>query len=144
MSARGQLTDPAVLERALLGGKAVLTVVSRATGTRFTYRFSRPTDSDDPQRAVWASLLTGADNENDYQFIGTWWPGRREFKMSPKSKLSPTLPSVRGAAWLVSKGAEVLQQAEVWHEGRCLRCGRTLTVPSSIESGFGPECVKHA
>jgi hypothetical protein len=29
----------------------------------------------------------------------------------------------------------------VWHEGRCGRCGRKLTVPESIESGFGPECA---
>jgi hypothetical protein len=31
---------------------------------------------------------------------------------------------------------------EVWHEGKCGKCGRTLTVPSSIESGIGPECMK--
>jgi hypothetical protein len=30
----------------------------------------------------------------------------------------------------------------VWHEGSCARCGKKLTVPESIESGFGPECVK--
>jgi hypothetical protein len=28
------------------------------------------------------------------------------------------------------------------HEGKCGRCGRLLTVPSSIESGIGPECSK--
>jgi hypothetical protein len=29
----------------------------------------------------------------------------------------------------------------IWHEGRCGRCGRRLTVPESIESGYGPECI---
>jgi hypothetical protein len=29
---------------------------------------------------------------------------------------------------------------EVWHEGRCGRCGRALTVPESVERGIGPEC----
>jgi len=24
---------------------------------------------------------------------------------------------------------------------RCGRCGRVLTVPESVESGFGPECI---
>jgi hypothetical protein len=33
---------------------------------------------------------------------------------------------------------------EVWHEGRCGRCGRRLTVPESIESGLGPECATKA
>jgi hypothetical protein len=31
---------------------------------------------------------------------------------------------------------------EVWHEGTCGKCGRALTVPSSIENGLGPECIK--
>jgi hypothetical protein len=33
---------------------------------------------------------------------------------------------------------------EFRHEGRCGRCGRTLTVPESIDSGFGPECINLA
>jgi hypothetical protein len=31
---------------------------------------------------------------------------------------------------------------EIWHQGRCGKCGKVLTVPKSIESGFGPECSK--
>jgi hypothetical protein len=30
---------------------------------------------------------------------------------------------------------------EIWHEGRCGRCGRKLTVPESIHNGYGPECI---
>jgi hypothetical protein len=30
---------------------------------------------------------------------------------------------------------------KVQHAGRCGRCARTLTVPSSIELGLGPECA---
>lgn len=30
----------------------------------------------------------------------------------------------------------------VRHEGRCGRCGRTLTVPASIDSGIGPDCAE--
>lgn len=49
-------------------------------------------------------------------------------------------------AWLwatrLSTGRELPEQVEVWHEGRCGRCGRRLTVPESISTGFGPECVK--
>lgn len=28
-----------------------------------------------------------------------------------------------------------------WHQGYCGRCGKVLTVPKSIEQGFGPVCV---
>tara|TARA_R110002096_G_scaffold84290_4_gene194649 strand:+ start:14 stop:667 length:654 start_codon:yes stop_codon:yes gene_type:complete len=30
---------------------------------------------------------------------------------------------------------------EIWHEGKCSRCGRKLTVPSSIATGLGPVCA---
>jgi hypothetical protein len=30
---------------------------------------------------------------------------------------------------------------EIWHEGRCGRCGRKLTVPDSIAIGIGPDCL---
>jgi hypothetical protein len=36
-----------------------------------------------------------------------------------------------------------MNAVEFWHEGKCGRCNRKLTVPSSIESGFGPECINH-
>jgi hypothetical protein len=29
------------------------------------------------------------------------------------------------------------EQIKIYHEGKCARCGRPLTVPESIESGFG-------
>ena len=32
---------------------------------------------------------------------------------------------------------------EVWHEGRCGRCGRKLTTPQSVETGFGPVCAQN-
>jgi hypothetical protein len=31
-------------------------------------------------------------------------------------------------------------EMEVEHSGHCGRCGRLLTVPSSVQSGLGPEC----
>jgi hypothetical protein len=31
---------------------------------------------------------------------------------------------------------------EIYHDGRCGRCGRQLTTPDSVTSGFGPECIK--
>jgi hypothetical protein len=49
------------------------------------------------------------------------------------------------AAWLFGHLLErrPLPRCTVHHEGRCGRCGRTLTVPESIESGFGPECINY-
>jgi hypothetical protein len=45
--------------------------------------------------------------------------------------------------WDRLRNGNLPEQVEVHHEGRCGRCGRALTVPESIESGFGPECINH-
>lgn len=39
------------------------------------------------------------------------------------------------------RGAALPAPGRIYHLGRCGRCGRALTVPSSVESGFGPECA---
>lgn len=36
----------------------------------------------------------------------------------------------------------LLEELEVYHHGRCGRCGRKLTDPDSIVQGMGPECRK--
>lgn len=46
--------------------------------------------------------------------------------------------------WLwvqLTKGNELPDKVEVWHEGRCGACGRRLTVPESIAQGLGPVCA---
>ena len=51
----------------------------------------------------------------------------------------------RGFAWFwrsLNSGRDFPAGFEFWHEGRCARCSRRLTVPESISSGFGPECIK--
>lgn len=151
-SMRGRLPDVAAVRRFIEAGKATLTIVSKKTGTRFTLKYSRPpaspTDARRP-RPIWVSVLSGADNEKAYTFLGTMWcaSGQWSYRHSPKSTATASAPSVEAVLWLMSVlnsgREEKLAQAEVWHEGRCGRCGRKLTVPSSIESGFGPECINY-
>lgn len=140
---RGQLTDAAAVERFMVAGKAKLTVVSQRTGVRFTFRFSRPAPEPYKQRPIWVSLLSGPDNDADYQFIGTMWPGLGwAYRTSPKTRVGHDAPARKALDWFlrcVTQGE--LRGIEVWHEGCCARCGRTLTVPSSIASGLGPECA---
>ena len=81
-------------------------------------------------------------NPEVYQFIGSL--KNKSFTHSRKSKISKDAQSVRVFDYVFSnlcKGA-LPEFIEIWHEGKCGKCGRTLTVPSSIESGFGPECSK--
>lgn len=125
----------------LLAGNARLTVVSQATEVRFTFRVRRPA-GDKPW---FVQVLTGSDNEGDYTFFGTIFTDWT-FRHSPRAAIGPDAPSAKAFAWLWRHLSNPILETvpkgvDLHHEGRCGRCGRALTVPESIESGFGPECA---
>jgi hypothetical protein len=151
---RGRFADVESIKRFIEAGNATVTVVSKKSQSRYTFRFSRPNEADTQlhnqpfaTRPVWVSLLAGADNESAYSFMGTIFPGRClwEVRRSAKSKVGEEAPSWTAMQWFVESlyrhPERVLSHADVWHEGRCGRCGRKLTVPASINDGFGPECA---
>jgi Family of unknown function (DUF6011) len=135
-----QLTDPAAVTRFILAGNATFTLVSKKSGARFTYRVRV---AENNATMFFVSVLTGSDNEGSFSYLGYI---RREvyFHGTAKSKIGQDAPSARAFAWfykLIAAAKAPLGQLEFWHEGKCCRCGRKLTVPASIESGIGPECA---
>jgi hypothetical protein len=126
--------------RYMTAGKAVVTLVSVRTKARFTYRL---TVSDDGQ-AIFVAVLNGPDNSSSYKYLGRiardiFWEGR---KVPRDGDISRDAPSMRAFSWawrMMLRGS-IPADLEVWHEGACGRCGRRLTVPESVASGFGPEC----
>lgn len=121
-----------------LAGNALLTLESRKTGTHFTYRI-RATKDDDQKFFV--SLLSGPDNENDYQYLGLVAGGA--FRLTKASKATSEAPSVKAFDYFMRlNGPEMPAQLAVYHQNKCGKCGRTLTVPESVQSGIGPECAK--
>ena len=124
----------------ILAGNALFTVENTATGNRFTFKVRKP-DDDEPH---FVSVLTGPDNENDYSFLGTVFTPER-YHHGQRSRIAQDAPSARAFEWLfrqLSAGHSLPPQVRLCHCGKCGRCGRTLTVPESVESGFGPECIK--
>jgi hypothetical protein len=121
------------------GGNAIFTLVSTRTGTRFTYKISRPKDGDGT--FLFVSLLTGPDNWENYKYFGYLRRGVFAWGGS-KAKVGHDAPGVKAFAWAWQKLVQgtMPETLEIWHEGKCARCGRKLTVPSSIASGWGPEC----
>lgn len=128
----------------LLAGKAIFTLRSVKTGTRYTYKVSVPHDTVKANgfNGWFVSLLSGPDNTSDYQYIGMI-TAEHQFKLTRASKLSADSKPVKAISWVLAKLAANQEPAgvEIWHEGRCGKCGRKLTVPESIASGFGPECA---
>jgi hypothetical protein len=139
---------PAPLARTfMLAGNATFTVVSNATGKRFTFKMRRPDDVQPGTTRIpyFLKVLTGADNENSYEYMGQFWVDGEKVTYSAgrKSRIAADAPSQRAAMWLASaiNHPEKLAQCTIYHAGKCGRCGRTLTVPGSIQTGLGPECA---
>jgi len=129
----------------LYAGNATLTIVSKKTGTRFTYRVRKPENDAPERRFYFVSLLSGPDNESDFQYMGVI--DGESFRHTKASRISQDAPSWAGFAWFFDcqkRGGDLWanQLVEVWHEGKCGRCGRKLTVPESIERGIGPDCAE--
>ena len=118
----------------MLAGNATVTVLNTATGNRFTYKVKRHKDE-----LYFVRVLTGPET---YTFIGSIF--KKKYKHSAKSKIKNEAQSVIVFNYVLDKLLEGTLNpcVEIWHEGKCGRCGRELTVTSSIENGIGPECAK--
>lgn len=124
----------------IFGGKSIFTIRNVVSGNRFTYKMTRKKSlKEGEDDVVFVKVLSRPDNTSDYTFIGTVF--RKEtYKHSPKSPFGSEAMSSKAIEWVVRNVNSLPPNIEVWHEGRCARCGRKLTVPESIQSGFGPEC----
>lgn len=146
---RGQL-DPKTVRAYLFAaylfaGNATFTVVSRRTGTRFTFKVSAPDKTMDgatlkPEDAQihFVKVLTGSDNTSDYDYLGNI-RNRSRYDHGRKSRVGITAPSVVAFQWFFNHPES--DAIEVYHEGHCGRCGRKLTVPESVATGYGPDCA---
>lgn len=136
----------------VVGGDAKFTVVSKKTGTRFTYQATNKWIRTpkggwklDRTSPIFVKLLTGPVNTKDYTFFGTLF-GKESFKHSPNSSIGDQAPSAkafRWVWWLLSNPEvqELPDTLEFWSSGRCCCCDRELTDPVSVAAGMGPKCA---
>lgn len=121
----------------VLGGKAIFTLFSEKTKLRYTFKVLAPKGKQEWYRI---ERLFGDDNTKDYRTIGVF---------TIKDDLVYTRFNHYGSAESQIKYfLNVLYGSLKWPptmymypSGRCARCGRLLTTPESIETGFGPKCI---
>jgi hypothetical protein len=126
----------------VLAGNATFTIRSVKTDMRFTYKVKK-CPNPAANQLYFVSVLTGQDNVNDFQYLGIIRAGN--FVRGHKSHIGEDAPSHRAMQWFWDRvGVGTMPDSvECWHEGKCGRCGRKLTVPDSIARGIGPECAQH-
>ena len=143
-----KLTTGKEIASVLTAGNAILTFLNSQTGNRFTFKIVKKDEDKNnltENNLFWVKVLTGSDNDSDWTFIGTIFKtkdGTITYKHSNKSRIRYSAQSAKVINWLVGIGEGVVPDVlKVYHNGFCLKCGKTLTVPESIESGIGPKCT---
>jgi hypothetical protein len=136
-----QSNSPEISRLFLTAGKATFTISKVATGERFTYEIAKP---ENFHGDFFASVMKGSDNESDYSYIGMMSQAELRLRFTKGSKFAPETKEARGLQFVldVVAGRKVLPAGfELRRSSKCGRCGRKLTVPSSIDAGIGPECA---
>lgn len=127
----------------MLAGDATFTLASPKTGKRFTYKVTAPRKNgklDTGANVRFVKLLCGPNNESDFHYFGIIRDRKTFEHATRKTRISVEAPGALAFRWFA---AHIESKAVVfYHDGRCGRCGRKLTVPNSVTSGFGPECVQ--
>jgi hypothetical protein len=129
-----QITNPKQALEFIKGGNATATFVGQ-TG-RYTYKVRKAKDSE----MYFVSLLVGSNNESDYIYIGCITDSKGFFQTG-KSSHKGLVPAL-AFNWIYNRllNGVIDERTQIWHEGRCGKCGRKLTTPESIERGMGAEC----
>lgn len=119
----------------ILAGKSFVTFQNPQTGNRFTYKVVKHKVDD----IYFVHVLTNSDT---YMFLGTI--KNFVFRYSPKSKIGKDAKSLIVFDYVFHHlGMGTLNTTiEIFHDGKCGKCGRQLTDPISVETGLGPYCRK--
>lgn len=145
MSATATMPEKLTDYRIMLCGKATFTL--ECSGKHYTYRVTRKdpkANSNATDPVFFVSLLTGPDNTNDYKYIGMIQPRTGRFVVTKKSIMTMESDPCKGIRWLAARwfnNQPIPDAVRVLWADRCQRCGRVLTVPSSIDARLGPECA---
>lgn len=118
----------------ILAGNALITIKSLRTSKHFTYRIRKHKTRD-----VWFVSVAYNGGERKFNYLGCILTNQT-FKHTKASQVKPNADSFIAFNWSWNNLSS--QQIEVWHEGKCGRCGKVLTDPTSISSGYGPNCIK--
>lgn len=151
-AAAGEVVPPPAREF-FLGGRACFTLsipadfaAEHKTPKQYVYRISKVEANPKYPEAYFVSMLVGANNETDFQYIGQLDSSTGEVRTTHKSKVPADSMAMkllnRALANVWRETPEKIQAAgfELLHSGKCGKCGRVLTDRDSIAAGLGPTC----
>lgn len=122
-------------------GALTVTVTSKKTMRHITLRFraKRKGASGKWSTVPFRDATHVFIEDYDWETIATMYPNSGMVFFAPKTNTAARW-CVEAVFRYVSGDELVERQAEIVPEDNCIRCGRPLTDPESIERGYGPEC----
>lgn len=120
----------------IFAGKSEFKVKNTRTEKEFTFSVKKSKNKDD--NFFFIKSLIGSE----LTYIGC--VNERGYIHGKKSNIKPDAQCVQVFKYIINKltDSSLPEFVEIYHNGRCGRCGRTLTVNDSIDKGIGPECIK--
>jgi hypothetical protein len=128
------LKDVVVREKKSPGG--VFTVKSKKTGKEYSYKIGRA-----EYNGHWFTHVRVEAGTQRFKYLG--WYEKGKLVRSGKDVITPSAVAIAAVLKMVElrKFDWLDEKMELYHEGKCLTCGRPLTDSESIKRGIGPVCA---
>jgi hypothetical protein len=113
----------------------------RTDGTHRTLKVGKwVADRETNGKMRWISYLRGSDNTSDYQ----WFAIQTDAGVLRRTRHANDQLMSEAAALLTGDDKTRADAAIAYarESGNCARCNHVLTHPESLETGYGPECIK--
>lgn len=138
--------NPLALPHFFFAGNSALTFRNNETGTHMTVKVKQAKDKKDrkiklPIFFVHVRLLD--DSKPGYRYLGTIFQETMGVKLADGIEPGSQMYGVMSFLLNALKNPAIMKgKVSLLHEGRCARCSMILTHPVSINTGFGPDCLK--
>jgi hypothetical protein len=123
----------------ILAGDSFVTLKSLRTGSEMSYHIQKQTAI---RHIHHVRYRVESKKGAQYIYVGTIFD-KKFFRLSGKSRV--TLDSVIYVAfnYVIEKlrNGVIDMGVEIYHEGKCGRCGRRLNSEESMKTGYGSDCV---
>jgi hypothetical protein len=131
------------IQMLMFAGNATLTFESQKTGKYYTFNIRASKADFKDKRVYFVSLLHGPENTSDFAYLGIINKDTMYFDLTGKSRYTEDSIAVKAFRYTFDKlRNQQPMSVNIYHEGKCAKCGRKLTTPESIRNGIGPECMK--
>lgn len=130
----------------MLAGKSEFILHSTKTNEDFKFKLDKKDSKYNAGEFIYfVSLKVGRID----QYAGVMWFNSNTSEFNFKEKVDGPVKAssveIRSLLFVLNKlyKEDTVQYLEVYHVGKCGRCGKKLTTPESILTGLGPSCSKN-